>query len=73
MIGINIDEMTSISLAMGGTTTIYKLRYVSTADGDLFALGQDKKLEEQERPLALRQFIDRIKTATKHRISGFTL
>jgi len=66
--GIYIGEMTAISLAMGGTTTINNLRYVSTTEGHLFALGKDKKQREKERLTALRKFIDRNqKNSHKHR------
>ncbi|MGO2461626.1 MAG: replication endonuclease [Ewingella sp.] len=59
--GIHIDELTAMSLAMGGEITFNNRRYIASKDGDLFALGRGSK----ERSTALHQFIGRIKEATK--------
>ncbi|TPG59365.1 hypothetical protein EAH77_17280 [Ewingella americana] len=50
-------------------TLILLSRHVPTAGGDLFALELDKKQGEKARLIALRQFIDRIKGATKKCLS----
>jgi len=57
--GITLHELEAISLAMGGCITVNHLRYVSTTDGDLFALGQDKKREEKKRLTNLRRLIEK--------------
>lgn len=57
--GINIDELTALSLALGGEITVKNRRYIASKNGDLFALGRGEK----DRLTSLQQFIYSVQTA----------